>query len=38
MSGGHDTSQWHDATSQNPALVNRLESWLYEQVEDELKG
>lgn len=31
MSGGHD------ATSQNAALVNRLEAWLYEQIEVELK-
>lgn len=38
MSNRHGTGQWRDVTSQNAALVNRLETWLYEQVEGELKG
>jgi len=37
MSSAHSTSQWRDVTSQNAALENRLETWMYEQVEDELK-
>lgn len=38
MSSAHSTSQWRDVTSQNSALENSLEAWLYEQVENELKG
>ena len=38
MSSTHGTSQWRDVTSQNTALENRLETWLYEQVEQQLKG
>jgi len=34
---GHGSSQWNDATSQNAVLENKLETWLYEQIEDELK-
>ena len=37
MSNGHEASQWRDVTPQNTALVNKLETWLYEQIEDELK-
>lgn len=37
MSSAHSTSQWRDVTGQNTALENRLETWLYEQVEGELK-
>jgi NlpB/DapX lipoprotein len=37
MSSSHNTSQWRDVTSQNAALENKLETWLYEQVEDEMK-
>ncbi len=37
MSSAHSMSQWRDVTSQNAELENRLETWLYEQVEDELK-
>jgi hypothetical protein len=33
MSSTHNTSQWRDVTSQNAALENKLEAWLYEQVE-----
>jgi hypothetical protein len=38
MSSAHSTSQWRDVTPQNGALEKSLETWLYEQVEDELKG
>lgn len=38
MSDGKTTSQWRDVTSQNAKLVDSLETWLYEQVEDELKA
>jgi hypothetical protein len=38
MSTTHSTSQWRDVTSQNSVLENRLETWLYEQVEHQLKG
>jgi hypothetical protein len=37
MSSSHNTSQWRDVTSQNTALENKLEAWLYEQIEDALK-
>ena len=37
MSNTHNTSQWRDATSQNPALENQLEARLYQQIESELK-
>jgi uncharacterized lipoprotein len=36
MSNGHDSTQWHDATSQNAALEDKLETWLYEQIEQGL--
>ncbi|HSY42451.1 MAG TPA: outer membrane protein assembly factor BamC [Candidatus Acidoferrum sp.] len=38
MSNTHNTSQWRDVTSENTALENKLEAWLYEQIEDALKG
>jgi len=38
MSSTHSTSQWRDVTSQNTTLENKLETWLYEQVENQLKG
>ena len=38
MSSSHDTSQWRDVTSQNKALAIKLEAWLYEQIEGQLKG
>jgi NlpB/DapX lipoprotein len=38
MSSSHNTSQWHDVTSQNAALESKLETWLYEQIEGELKS
>ena len=38
MSNSHNTSQWRDVTSQNTALENKLEVWLYEQIEDALKA
>jgi hypothetical protein len=37
VNNGRDSTQWRDVTPQNAALVNRLETWLYEQVEDEMK-
>jgi hypothetical protein len=36
MSNGHGSSQWNDVTSQNATLEDKLEKWLYEQIEDEL--
>jgi hypothetical protein len=38
MSSAHNTSQWRDVTKENAALENSLESWLYEQIENALKG
>jgi hypothetical protein len=38
MNSTHSTSQWRDVTSQNTALENKLETWLYEQIESELNG
>jgi hypothetical protein len=38
MSSTHSTSQWRDVTSQNTALESKLETWLYEQIEDVLNG
>ena len=38
MSNTHNTSQWRDVTSQNAALENKLETWLYEQIENALKA
>jgi hypothetical protein len=37
MNNGKDSTQWRDVTPQNASLENKLETWLYEQVEDELK-
>jgi hypothetical protein len=37
MSSTHNTSQWRDVTSQNTALENKLETWLYKQIQDALK-
>jgi hypothetical protein len=34
---GKDSTQWSDVTPQNTTLETRLETWLYEQVEDALK-
>ena len=38
MSSTHNTSQWRDVTSQNTAQEDKLEAWLYEQIENALKG
>ena len=38
MSSTRSTSQWRDVTSQNAALESKLEAWLYEQIENALKG
>ena len=37
MNSAHSTSQWRDVTSQNAALESKLETWLYEQIESQLK-
>ncbi len=37
INGGHGSSQWNDVTPQNAALENKLEAWLYEQIEDGIK-
>jgi hypothetical protein len=37
-SSTRNTSQWRDVTSQNTALGNKLEKWLYEQIEIALKA
>ena len=36
INNGQSSSQWRDVTPQNTALENRLETWLYEQLEDGL--
>ena len=38
MNNGHESTQWRDVTPQNVALATKLETWLYEQIEDELKA
>lgn len=38
LNNGKDSTQWRDVTPQNAALEHKLETWLYEQLEDELKG
>jgi len=38
INNGQSSSQWRDVTPQNTTLENRLETWLYEQLEAELKG
>ena len=35
---GHVSIQWQDETPQHMALATKLEAWLYEQIEGELKG
>jgi hypothetical protein len=37
ISSGQGSSQWRDVTPSNAALANKLETWLYEQIEDGLK-
>jgi NlpB/DapX lipoprotein len=34
---GEGSSQWRDVTPSNAPLADKLESWLYEQIEDGLK-
>jgi hypothetical protein len=36
MKGESGASQWTDVSGQNPELIQRLETWLYEQIEKEL--
>ena len=38
MNNGHDSTQWRDVTPQNSKLENKLEGWMYEQIEDQLKS
>ncbi|HEX3625915.1 MAG TPA: hypothetical protein VH280_10875 [Verrucomicrobiae bacterium] len=38
MNDGKNSTQWRDVTPQNTALAAKLEAWLYEQVEQALKG
>jgi hypothetical protein len=38
MNDGKNSTQWRDVTPQNTVLATKLETWLYEQVEDELKN
>ena len=38
IDSGQGSSQWRDVTPQNVALENKLETWLYEQLEDGLKA
>jgi hypothetical protein len=37
MNGRAGASQWRDVTPQNTALATKLETWLYEQIESEIK-
>jgi hypothetical protein len=37
MSNGREASRWRDVTPPNAALLNKLETWLYKQIEEELK-
>ena len=38
MYNGKESTQWQDVTSQKISLETELETWLYEQIEDELKA
>lgn len=35
---GRSSTQWRDVTPQNQPLAAKLEAWLYEKIEDELKA
>lgn len=37
MNGSGGSSQWGDVTPQNAALAGKLETWLYEQIEQQIK-
>jgi hypothetical protein len=37
MNGSAGASQWRDVTPQNVELATKLETWLYEQIEAEIK-
>lgn len=37
MYNGQGSSQWRDVTPSDTALATKLETWLYEQIEDGLK-
>ena len=37
MNGSAGASQWSDVTPQNTVLATKLETWLYEQIEPEIK-
>jgi hypothetical protein len=38
INGHGGSSQWRDVTPSNATLATRLETWLYEQIEQELKA
>jgi hypothetical protein len=38
MNNGHGSSQWNDVTPQNAEKTDKLEAWLYEQIENGLKS
>jgi hypothetical protein len=37
INSGRGSSQWRDVTPSNVPLADKLETWLYEQIEDGLK-
>lgn len=37
MNDGRSSTQWRDVTPQNQSLAAKLEAWLYEQIETDLK-
>lgn len=37
LNDGRSSTQWRDVTPQNAQLAEKLETWLYEQIESELK-
>jgi hypothetical protein len=37
INGENGSSQWRDVTPQNAALAAKLETWLYERIEQEIK-
>jgi hypothetical protein len=37
VNDGKNSTQWRDVTPQNEPLAAKLEAWLYEQIEIELK-
>ena len=37
LNDGRNRTQWRDVTPQNTILAPKLEMWLYEQIEEEIK-